>query len=203
MQSVLQALLDLSLAADLKAVAAAAPTDQLGKVLELASSAAPALSKDLQLAVRSVASGKVDQPRAACSGRPPCTPRGAGRTGPARHRATCCGAARDHCRRRLRDRAQPGRHGAIALRGMQAWLRAQARLQQTTQALQSLRDSSTADRRLAVAEALDCCSHRLDAWLTAPVTRRLQELRATSPTGVQIGAYGWVEGLAPRAGASQ
>ena len=91
--------------------------------------------------------------------------------------------------------------GAIALRGMQAWLRAQARLQQTRQALQSLRDSSTADRRLAVAEALDCCSHRLDAWLTAPVTRRLQELSAGS-TGVQIGAYGWVEGLTPRAGAA-
>ena len=84
-QSVLQALLDLSLAADLKAVAVAVPTDQLSKVLELASSVAPALSNELQLAVRSVASGKVDQPRLhALAGRLAHLV-GAGRTGPARH----------------------------------------------------------------------------------------------------------------------
>jgi hypothetical protein len=199
-QSVLQALLDLSLAADLKAVSAALPTDQLGKVLELASAAAPALSKDLQLAVRSVASGKVDQPRLhALADR---LFRLVGPAGPVRLAieqpvAVLRGTVADAV---FETGLSQDVAGAIALRGMQAWLRARARLQQTTQALQSLRDSSTADRRLAVAETLDCCSHRLDAWLTAPVTRLLQDLRATSPTGVQIGAYGWVEGLAPRAG---
>ena len=48
--------------------------------------------------------------------------------------------------------------------------------------------------RLARA-TLDACSHRLDAWLTAFATRRLADLRATAPTGVHLGGYGWVENL--------
>lgn len=48
--------------------------------------------------------------------------------------------------------------------------------------------------RLARA-TLDACSHRLDAWLTAFATRRLADLRATTPAGVHLGGYGWVENL--------
>jgi hypothetical protein len=51
-----------------------------------------------------------------------------------------------------------------------------------------------------VAETLDAASHRVDAWATSVATRRLAELRAESPTGVLVGGYGWVEGLAPDPG---
>ncbi len=50
-------------------------------------------------------------------------------------------------------------------------------------------------------EALDLCSHRLDAWLTAVAAARLASMRApapgaTAPTpGIHVGAYGVVEGL--------
>lgn len=46
------------------------------------------------------------------------------------------------------------------------------------------------ERRLLLAETLDCCSHRLDAWLTSVATRRLADLRATTPSGCHLGAYG-------------
>ncbi|MFN2347759.1 MAG: hypothetical protein ABR616_18855 [Dermatophilaceae bacterium] len=45
--------------------------------------------------------------------------------------------------------------------------------------------------------ALDVCSHRLDAWLTAVATQRLAEVRGTRPTGTHLGGYGWVEDLKP------
>lgn len=48
-----------------------------------------------------------------------------------------------------------------------------------------------------VAGALDAASHRVDAWATSLATRRLADLRAERPTGVLVGGYGWVEGLAP------
>lgn len=44
-------------------------------------------------------------------------------------------------------------------------------------------------------EALDLCSHRLDAWLTAIANRRLAALRATRSDGIHIGAYGIVTEL--------
>ncbi|HEX6886541.1 MAG TPA: hypothetical protein VF143_00430 [Candidatus Nanopelagicales bacterium] len=53
-----------------------------------------------------------------------------------------------------------------------------------------------------VADNLDAASHRVDAWATSLATRRLAELRAGRPTGVLVGGYGWVEGLAPDPGES-
>jgi hypothetical protein len=50
--------------------------------------------------------------------------------------------------------------------------------------------------RLA-AETLDCCSHRLDAWLTSLASRRLDAVRETS-FGTYIGGYGWLEDVRPR-----
>lgn len=44
-------------------------------------------------------------------------------------------------------------------------------------------------------ETLDCCSHRLDAWITSLASKRLQEMRAAHETGIHLGAYGWVEDL--------
>ncbi|SLM47428.1 conserved protein of unknown function [Nitrospira japonica] len=42
---------------------------------------------------------------------------------------------------------------------------------------------------------LDLSSHRLDAWITSFATRRLRTMRTQKPTGVYVGAYGWVENL--------
>lgn len=55
---------------------------------------------------------------------------------------------------------------------------------------------SLEERRLLLSETLDCCSHRLDAWLTAAASRRLNDLRDLGAAGVFIGAYGWIENIA-------
>ncbi len=47
-------------------------------------------------------------------------------------------------------------------------------------------------------ESLDLVSHRLDAWITSLATQRLEAMRKGKTTGVQLGAYGWVEDLHPR-----
>ena len=44
---------------------------------------------------------------------------------------------------------------------------------------------------------LDAAAHRVDAWVTSLAGARLAELRATRPSGVVVGGYGWVEGLRP------
>jgi hypothetical protein len=50
-------------------------------------------------------------------------------------------------------------------------------------------------RRIAFAEALDTASHRIDAWVTALVDSRRCALRAKTPAGIQIGAFGWVQDI--------
>jgi hypothetical protein len=55
------------------------------------------------------------------------------------------------------------------------------------------------ERRLLLSETLDCCSHRLDAWITAAATRRLRGLRQRGATGAFLGAYGWLENIELRA----
>ena len=54
---------------------------------------------------------------------------------------------------------------------------------------------SIEERRLLLSETLDCCSHRLDAWLTSVAARRLGDLRARGAAGVFLGAYGWLENI--------
>ena len=46
---------------------------------------------------------------------------------------------------------------------------------------------------------LDVFAYRLDAWLTSLATRRLAELRAATPGGAVVGAFGWLEDVRPRA----
>jgi hypothetical protein len=48
-----------------------------------------------------------------------------------------------------------------------------------------------------LATTLDATSHRLDAWVTSLAGRRLAEIRATTPNGIRVGGYGWVENLRP------
>ncbi|HET7697799.1 MAG TPA: hypothetical protein VFK57_18950 [Vicinamibacterales bacterium] len=57
------------------------------------------------------------------------------------------------------------------------------------------RIESLDERRLLLCETLDCCSHRLDAWITATAARRLSDVRDGAPSGAFIGAYGWLEGI--------
>ena len=64
-------------------------------------------------------------------------------------------------------------------------------------ALAALEGLPTAELERLFGETLDCCSHRFDAWVTSLASQRLDELRATNPTGAYVGAYGWVEGLRP------
>ena len=51
---------------------------------------------------------------------------------------------------------------------------------------------------LLLGEALDVASHRFDAWITSLATRRLSDLRAATPAGITLGAYGAVEDLVRR-----
>ncbi|MGW2050941.1 hypothetical protein ACWCPF_38130 [Streptomyces sp. NPDC001858] len=62
-------------------------------------------------------------------------------------------------------------------------------------------DPFTVIERL-LGECLDLASHRLDAWITSLATVRLQAMRADGrrPTGIQLGAYGWVQDLSPQEG---
>ncbi|MFT3924530.1 MAG: hypothetical protein QM778_18470 [Myxococcales bacterium] len=54
---------------------------------------------------------------------------------------------------------------------------------------------SLEERRLLLSETLDCCSHRLDAWLTSAASLRLSSLRANGAQGMYFGAYGWLENI--------
>ncbi len=64
------------------------------------------------------------------------------------------------------------------------------------EALKTIADIESMDeRRLLLSETLDCCSHRLDAWLTSAATLRLRDLRARGGKGTHIGAYAWLENI--------
>jgi hypothetical protein len=77
--------------------------------------------------------------------------------------------------------------------------------------VQPLAETLAALGRLAVRPAgelarlaggvLDLATHRLDAWVTAVATRRMEELRAAAPSGAHTGGYGFVHDLRPAASA--
>ncbi|MCS6319647.1 MAG: hypothetical protein H8K05_18125, partial [Nitrospira sp.] len=48
-------------------------------------------------------------------------------------------------------------------------------------------------RQQLLAEVMDLLTYRLDAWGTSLATRRLTVMRQAAPTGLRLGAYGWVE----------
>lgn len=72
-------------------------------------------------------------------------------------------------------------------------------------ALERLQDLPTARLERLLAEHIDLCSYRLDAWQTALFTERLQQLRATPldpaagsrSMGLYLGAFGWLEDIRP------
>ena len=63
-------------------------------------------------------------------------------------------------------------------------------------ALDRLRDVPTARLERLLAEHVDTCSYRFDAWMTGLVHQRLASLGER--TGVHLGAFGWLEDVRPR-----
>jgi hypothetical protein len=66
--------------------------------------------------------------------------------------------------------------------------------------LGALGEATTRDLDRALREAIDLCSHRLDAWYTSLASLRLDTLRKQSgnQATLYIGAYGWVENVRPQ-----
>jgi hypothetical protein len=81
----------------------------------------------------------------------------------------------------------------LSLFGVHSWLNSRGRFNELRDAFTELRNTTLEERRILLAEALDIASHRLDSWITGVVDRRLKSLRAARPSGLTIGAYGWVE----------
>ncbi|WP_322767085.1 hypothetical protein, partial [Frankia sp. Cr1] len=78
------------------------------------------------------------------------------------------------------------------------WLLQLGYLGEVRSAMQALVGTDLATRRNAVASALDCSSHRLDAWISGVVNeRRARQAGAFGSRGLTIGAYGVVEDLVP------
>jgi len=50
-------------------------------------------------------------------------------------------------------------------------------------------------RALIAGQVLDSASHRYDAWVTSLASRRLTDLRETTPSGIQLGAWCYVGGF--------
>ncbi|WP_329453264.1 hypothetical protein OG894_42520 (plasmid) [Streptomyces sp. NBC_01724] len=78
-----------------------------------------------------------------------------------------------------------------------------AALQYLADRVRTLRDhgeDAFAHVERLLGECLDLVSHRLDAWITSMATSRLAAMRAlpAANSGLQLGAYGWVEDLDPR-----
>ena len=71
-------------------------------------------------------------------------------------------------------------------------------LTEVRDALATLKGLSSDELTRLLTGTLDTCSHRLDAWITSLAQRRLAERRQVSPTGLYIGAYGWVVNLRPQ-----
>jgi hypothetical protein len=70
-------------------------------------------------------------------------------------------------------------------------------------ALNLLSKAPTARLERLFAEHVDCCTYRVDAWKTGIAATRLAQLRArgdgkTAPTGIYLGAFGWLEDLRPK-----
>jgi hypothetical protein len=78
-------------------------------------------------------------------------------------------------------------------------------LREQLAALERLVDEPTARLERALADHLDLCSHRLDAWRLGMVDLQLTALRgfdianAAPRRGIQLGAYAWLEDLRPEA----
>jgi hypothetical protein len=70
-------------------------------------------------------------------------------------------------------------------------------------ALGQLAPLPTAELERLFTESMDVAAHRIDAWITGLVSRRLGAMRERRPDGIHLAAYGWVENLQPKAPGSE
>lgn len=72
---------------------------------------------------------------------------------------------------------------------------------QVLNALRQIADLPTAKLERLLAEHIDCCTYRLDAWITGLFSSRLHHMRIANDKyldkGIHIGAYGYIENLKP------
>jgi len=61
------------------------------------------------------------------------------------------------------------------------------------QSLAQLESQPVAALQSLMAETLDLCTYRLDAWVTSLAAKRLKALRRDTPVGLRLGGYGWLE----------
>ena len=203
--SVLQALLELCHQRERKAVDDAAPGESVREVLDIGGARrgrrwptrSPAASSRPRRATASIRSparrGRRDRRevrgvRAQRPGRAPAAARDPHQPGRGRRR----------CPSYLQGWPSGKRSSALG-----AWFRARARLAEFRDAAMTLVEAPIQQRAIAVSETLDCASHRYDAWVTSLPTRRIAQQRAANPTGVLLGAYGWVENLEPEVATSR
>lgn len=64
-------------------------------------------------------------------------------------------------------------------------------------AMNHLGSLSTKTLEKNLADFVDLCSYRLDAWHMGMFTRRVQQNRSKVPSGIYLASYGWVENLKP------
>lgn len=91
----------------------------------------------------------------------------------------------------------PLQRDSTALRLVSETIRLHLRRAAFDDALEIILQTTTDERSLMLAEVLDACSHRLDAWLTSIATHRLERMRAANPSGTTLGAYAWLEDIEP------
>lgn len=78
-----------------------------------------------------------------------------------------------------------------------------ARLREQIDALDKLKDRSTAELERLFVEHIDTCSYRLDSWLQGLAHYQLAVMRYTATEGetarqgLYLGAYGWLENVRP------
>jgi hypothetical protein len=63
--------------------------------------------------------------------------------------------------------------------------------------LEGLAGTPAAELHRLFVDTLDVLSHRFDAWCTSLATRHLRAQRTAVPTGIHVGAFGFVEGVRP------
>jgi hypothetical protein len=195
--SVLQALLTLSWDAAARAVAAAAPRERILNVIDLAT-ALPAATRARAVAMSGAAATASVLSLHTLANEIVATTGEAGFSRLAEHQPAQ--SLRTSLGQLALESTSAAARDVLAGFALAAWYRELAKQAELREALKQLKALSRDARRILLAETLDLSSHRLDAWLTGVVERSRAAQRAANPTGLSVGAYGWVEDIIPGQG---
>jgi hypothetical protein len=101
----------------------------------------------------------------------------------------------------LRPRAARGRLetwiGTVSASDLQANTDATDRVNREIAGIEAISDIPVERLSRLVTAAIDCSTHRIDAWVTALPTRRLHDLVESGRAEPRLGAYGWVGAARP------